>query len=245
MPIQSVTLQPPPGHLVQRCGACGAEHRISLNRGAQKARTGPVPLQVGDTLVVAVDGGAPVTIRFAAGDFADFERVTAAQLAAKVGAALPGVDAMDDRGGLLIESQATGSESSVQIVGGTARVALGFAIDEPAHSGHVRPVLGVSVKAAHRDPNVVALRRCSDCGAIECLVRTFEAAVDELAGTHFQEHRRVVNSLAAHCKASGWSHPDLAEHHAAERAVPSAVVPAGQPLDLAGLVRAPAAGALP
>jgi len=71
-----------------------------------------------------------------------------------------------------------------------------------------------------RNPNVLALRRCNDCAANECLMRTFEAAAPELDGTHFKEHRRIVNTLAEHCKACGCSHPDLAAHHAAEAARP-------------------------
>lgn len=245
MPIKSILLFPRPGHVIQVCGACGAEHRISLNRGAQKARTGPIALQIGATLELRVDGGAPATVRLDAGDFVDFTRVTAAQLAAKLNAELPGIEALDDRGGLLIESRSHGEQSSVQVVGGTACSALGFTADEPAHPGHARPVLGVSVDAARvRDPNVMALRRCSDCGASECLVRTFAAAAAELEGSHFQEHRQVVNTLVEHCKANGWSHPELAEVHAAETIVPAAIYAPtlDRPLELANLVRLPHTG---
>ena len=47
--------------------------------------------------------------------------VTAAQLAAKLHAVLPGVQAIDDAGGLLIESATTGDASRIEILGGTAR----------------------------------------------------------------------------------------------------------------------------
>jgi hypothetical protein len=221
MPIKRMTTNPAPGHLVHVCAACGAEHRISLDRGAQKARTGPVALQVGDTLTVRVDASAPVTVTFAAGDFPDFRRVTAAELAAKLHQALPSAIASDDAGGLLVESATTGLESRIEIVGGSARAALGFATDGRIDPCVSRPVLGISLGPEPiQDPNVLALRQCNDCGANECLVRTFDAAPPALAGTHFHEHRRAVNALAEHCKARGWSHPEVAAHHAAETARP-------------------------
>lgn len=222
MPIQRMTTTPLPGHIVHVCAVCGAEHRISLDRGAQKARTGPVALRVGDTLMVRVDTRPPETVTFAAGDFPDFARVTAAELAAKLHRALPGVLASDDADGLLLESATTGPDSRLEITGGSARTALGFPTDGRVDPCLGRPVLGISLGSEQmHDPSVLALRRCNDCGANECLVRTFDAAPPELDGTHFKEHRRAVNALAEHCKASGWSHPDVAVHHAAETARPA------------------------
>jgi hypothetical protein len=223
MPIKSISRVTDPGHLVQVCAGCGAEHRISLDRGAQKARTGPVALQVGDTLVVRVDAHPPETVTFAGGDFPDFSRITAAELAAKLHRVLPGVSASDDAGGLLIESATTGPESRLQIVGGSARGALGFATEDGiADPCTGRPVLGVSFGPGQmQDPSILALRRCNDCGANECLIRTLDATAPELDGTHFKEHRRAVNTLAEHCKARGWSHPDVTVHHAAETTRPA------------------------
>jgi hypothetical protein len=221
MPVKSISRSPDPGHLIQVCAGCGAGHRISLDRGAQKAKTGPVVLQVGDTLEVRVDARPPKTVTFAAGDFPDFARVTAAQLAAKLPHALPGVIASDDAGGLLLESATTGPESRVEITGGSARAALGFPTNGAVDPCPGRPILGISFgPESMQDPNVLALRRCNDCGSNECLVRTFDATTPELDGTHFKEHRKAVNTLAEHCKARGWSHPDVAAHHAAEVARP-------------------------
>jgi hypothetical protein len=82
-------------------------------------------------------------------------------------------------------------------------------------------VLGVSGGADDvHDPNIIALRRCPDCGAAECLVRTFDASPAAFDGTPFAAHRRAVNTLAEHCKKRGWSHPHVAQHHAAETAAP-------------------------
>lgn len=216
MPLKSISRSPDPGHLIQVCAGCGAEHRISLDRGAQKARTGPVTLQVGSTLEVRVDARAPQTIVFTTGDFADIAHATAAELATKIQRALPGVIASDDAGGLLLESTSTGADSRIEITGGTARAALGFThgVADPCPG---RPVLGVSFGLGSvNDPNILALRRCNDCGANECLVRTLDATAPELDGTYFREHRKAVNSFAEHCRARGWSHPDLAAHYAEE-----------------------------
>lgn len=221
MPIKSIAMTPAPGSMVHVCAACGAEHTVSFNRGAQKTKTGPFVLHPGDTLIVRVDGGTPATATFAAGSFPDFTQVSAAQLAAMLNADLTGVQALDDAGGVLIESVSVGAESCVQVVDGTARAALGFPTNGWADPCHSRPVLGISVGGGQMvDKDVMALRRCNDCGANECLVRTFDAAPSHLDGTHLKAHRKAVNSLAEHCKARGWSHPDVAAQHATESVLP-------------------------
>jgi hypothetical protein len=123
MPIKSLSAIPSPGHMIQVCAACGAEHTISFDRGAQKAKTGPTALQVGDTLTLRVDAGPPISVTFASGDFPDFARVTAAQLTAKINAEIPGARASDDGGGLLLESRTHGEGSRLEVVDGTARIA--------------------------------------------------------------------------------------------------------------------------
>ena len=223
MPIKSMTTTPAHGFLIQVCAVCGAEHKISFGRGGLKTKTGPFTLSPGDTLVVAIDG-TPTTVTFRAGDFPDFSAVTSAQLAAKLSAALTGAAASDDSGGTLIESASTSPSSCVEVTGGSARAALGFPTDGRKDPGCGRPVLGVSGGSgadAIKDKNVMALRRCNNCGANECLVRTFDSAPSELDGTFFNEHRRSVNALAEHFKGHGWSHPDVAHEHAAEQHRPA------------------------
>jgi hypothetical protein len=223
MPIKSMTTTPAPGHMVHVCAACGAEHTISFNRGAQKSRTGPFALRPGDTLVVKVDALPPVTATFTAGDFSNIGKVIAAELVAKLNASLTGARASDDFGGLLIESATTGPESRIEIAGGTARASLGFVTDGRIDPCLSRPVLGISFGAGQdqmKDVNVLALRRCNDCGSNECLIRTFDTAAPELDGTFFKEHRKTVNALAEHCKSRGWSHPDVAADHAKETTRP-------------------------
>jgi hypothetical protein len=223
MPIKSMTTTPAPGSLVQLCAVCGAEHTISFNRGGQKTKKGPFSLAVGDTLEVKVDTAAPATVTFSAGSFPDFSAVTSAQLAAKLAASLTGITASDDSGGVLIESVSTGPNSRIELTGGSARAALGFPIDGRLDPCPTRPVLGVSLGSGSgqmKDKNLLALRRCSDCGSNECLVRTLDVAPPELDGTFFNEHRKSVNALAEHFKGQGWSHPDVAADHAAEAGPP-------------------------
>lgn len=215
MPIKRMTA----ARMHQVCAVCGAGHTITFDRGAQKTKTGPFVLSVGDTLVIKVDGGPPATVTFVAGDFPDVGDVTAGQLAAKLNAALMGITASDDAGGVLIESASTGSGSRIEIVDGTARAALGFPTDGRLDPCRSRPVLGIRL-GSMKDKNVIALRRCNDCGSNECLVRTYDAAPPELDGSFFKEHRKSVNALAEHFKGRGWSHPDVAADHAVERTLP-------------------------
>jgi hypothetical protein len=226
MPIKSITLTPEPGCLIHSCAGCGAVHRISFNRGAQKTKTGPFTLRAGDTLVLRVDAMESRTASFAAKDFPDLANISAAQLASSLNTQLPGVQALDDAGGVLIESASTGDGSRIEVVDGTARAALGFPTDGRVDPCHSRPVLGISVDTGGLvDKNIMALRRCNDCGANECLVRTFDELPPHLDGTHFKAHRKAVNALTEHCKSCGWSHADVAQEHAAETVQPLDMTP--------------------
>jgi hypothetical protein len=213
MPIHAL-IDDDHGMLVQRCAHCGARHAIAMNRASHKARTGPVPLREGDTLTVRVDAGAPVTVTFGAGDFPDFTQVTAAQLAHVLGARVEGLRARDDAGGLLLETATAGDASELHIVGGTACAALGLLPGAAAR----RPELGIRL-GDHAEPNALALRRCADCGARECLIRTDDELDPCHGATLFARHRDAVNALAGHAQHQGWTHPELRQAH---RAAPHA-----------------------
>jgi hypothetical protein len=216
MPIKHLAADAAGGSLVQTCAGCGAEHTISLNRGGHKSKTGPFALRVGDTLVVRIDDAAPQTVTVPEAAWPNLAAVTSAQLVAHLRAQLPGARVSDDAGGVLIESATTGEHSRVAVIGGTACAALGFELHLGSEPACGRPVLGVHADAAFHDANVIVLRRCNDCGATECLVRTFDAAPRAHEGTHFHEHRRAVNARAQYARAQGWSHPALAARHASE-----------------------------
>jgi 7-cyano-7-deazaguanine synthase in queuosine biosynthesis len=118
----------------------------------------------------------------------------------------------------LIASQITGPTSRVDVTGGSARSALGFAID-----GHVDPfagrsVLGVSAGGL-RNKDLLVFRRCG-CGANELALRTWDSAPSGLLGVALFEQRSAVNALAQHFKTQGWIHTDVRSEVDAETGVP-------------------------
>jgi hypothetical protein len=220
MPIKHLVADATGGTLVQTCANCGSEHTVSLNRGGLKSKTGPYSLTADVTLVVRIDRAAPQTITIPSSAFSTPTAVTAAELAQYIREQLPTARVSDDAGGVLLESATTGEKSHVEVVSGSACALLGFHVSGGDVLECGRPVLGVQIDDTVRDPNVIALRRCCDSGANECLVRTFDTTPIEHHNTRFHKHRCMVNALAQHARAQGWSHPALAAHHAAEAHVP-------------------------
>jgi hypothetical protein len=214
MPIERLM----PALLVQVCGECGANHSISLRRGAQKTKAGPFVLEEGTTLDLSIDDGGPIRVTFRRSDVRQLDRVTPDELAAMLTAADPALEAREDFGGCLIESRSEGPGSRLRIVGGSACEALGLSITpDEDHEGRP-PRLGHAAGGS-REPNVIVLRRCP-CGSHEVVLRTFDRAPPQVAGSFFDRHRRAANTLAEQLKRSGQSHPALAEHHANESGVP-------------------------
>jgi hypothetical protein len=68
--------------------------------------------------------------------------------------------------------------------------------------------------------DTIDLPHCPECGAKECLVRTWDRAPAELADSFFAQHRRVVNALAQHLLVEGFAVPDALAMHAVALAVP-------------------------
>ncbi len=227
MPIKTIDLTTAPGLLVQTCAKCGADHRISLDRGGVDTKRDPFNLPEGSTLEVRVDSEAtPQTVTFAAGAFPDFAAVTAAQLRDKFNASLVGAAAslnLSGRG-VTIESDATGETSRVDITGGSARAALGFPTNDIADPCPCRPHLGSEVGPGLKNLDIILLRRCP-CRANEMLVRTWDVCDPKYAGSHFYEHRRAVNALAVHFKSHGWLDSACIAEFAAETGSPSDVAP--------------------
>lgn len=79
------------------------------------------------TLLVAVDGGGALTATFNTADFVDISNATAAEVAAVITTDITGASAADVSGSVVITSATTGTTSSIQVTGGTANPALGFA----------------------------------------------------------------------------------------------------------------------
>ena len=81
----------------------------------------------GQTLTVEVDAGAPQVVTFNTADFSNILLATAAEIAAVITTDLTGASAADVGGFPVITSATTGPLSSIQVTGGTANPALGFA----------------------------------------------------------------------------------------------------------------------
>jgi hypothetical protein len=215
MPIQRVDSTT----IEQICAGCGAVHAIPIRQASIKARRGPYSLSPGDTLELEIDG-KPETITFTARELTaeGMTLATAAATAAAAQLATASVDA--DRDALRLTSRSAGlGVSSIRVTGGTAKDKLG--LDGREH----RPIsLGVtksSGDAQRTAPDTIDLPHCPECGAKECLVRTWDRAPDELADSFFAQHRRAVNALAQHLLIEGFAVPEaLAMQTAANTAPP-------------------------
>jgi hypothetical protein len=214
MPIQridSTTIE-------QLCAGCGAMHAIPIKQASIKARRGPYGLSPGDTLVLEIDG-KPETITFTAREIAA-ESMTLATVAATTAAAQLATATVDaDRDALRIISRSTEfGASSIRVTGGTAKDKLG--LDDREH----RPItLGVtkgSGAAQRTAADTIDLPHCPECGAKECLVRTWDESPADLADSFFAQHRRAVNALAQHLLVEGFAVPEALAMHAAANAAP-------------------------
>ena len=216
MPIREASTR----SLTQVCAGCGAVHTIPLRHGAAKARKGPYALTPGDTLEVRVDQDAEVqVVRLAGAQFIPGRPVPAEDVAAWLDRALDGAHADVDHDAVRIVSDSTDlAAGTIQVTGGSARAALGF--DGRAY-GPLR--LGVT-KGMGPDkrtaPDTIDLPHCPECGAKECLVRTWDVMPASASNTFVAQHRRVVNSLAELLKGEGYADPDAKPIHDAETSRP-------------------------
>lgn len=212
MPLKQIDITTTPGFVTQTCAVCGMERRISLNRGGIDTKPGPFNVPEASTLELKIDGQTQhQTIALEADDFPDFTAVTAQQLRDKLIADLDGATAVlnvNDTA-VTIESDSVGEASRVEVVGGSARAALGIPV-AAVDPNPGRPHLGHELTATLTNPNIICLRRCP-CGANEMLVRTWDVCNAKFAGSHFYEHRRAANALANYFKTQGWIEEACAE----------------------------------
>jgi hypothetical protein len=202
----------------QVCAGCGAVHTLPLGHAFLKARKGPYAIAAGDTLELQIDGQKS-TITFSGASFASGELIPVAEVAAVARDQMTGATVDLDGDALRITSRARGmGASSIRVTGGTAMETLGF--DDRLH----RPVcLGVTKGAGSFQQTAVdtiALPHCPECGARECLVRTWDKCPPGYEETFFAQHRRAVNALAEYLKAETCSDPDARARHEAERTSP-------------------------
>jgi hypothetical protein len=211
--------------LKQECIVCGAVHTIALKQGMAKAKKGPYALANGDTLEVKVDGqSGPQVVPFATADFANIGAASAAEVAAKIASRVTGAIVDVDGDAVRIVSASTArATSSIEVSGGSARDKLGFT---PSRKGP--RVLGVTIGAGASKmtaPDTIELPTCPDCGSKENLIRTWDVVPAEHGDSLHAAHRRHVNSLAQHLRATGYSEPDAKVKHDAETTGPPDVLP--------------------
>ena len=199
----------------QECAACGAIHTIPLKQGCSKSKKEPYVLADGDTLEVKVDGGTSQVVSFVTGDFASIGAAQAAEVVATLNAALVGASAEADSGAVRLASASTQADSTaVEVVGGTAREKLGF--DGRRYGPRLLGVTKGTGAQKQTAVDTIDLPHCPECGAKECLVRTWDTAPAELSETPHAKHRKSVNALAQHLKGQGYSEPDAKAKHDAE-----------------------------
>lgn len=216
MPIREASTR----SLTQVCAACAAIHTIPLRRGVAKARKGPYALTPADTLEVRVGQEAKVQrVSFAEAPLAGRGPVQAEEVAAWIGRALTGATADVDGGAVRLVSESTDLAAGIiQVTGGSARAALGF---DTRPCGPLR--LGVT-KGQGADqriaPDTIDLPHCPECGAKECLVRTWDVMPAHAAASFGAQHRRVVNAVATFLLTEGYADPEARAIHDAETSRP-------------------------
>ncbi len=107
----------------------------------------------GQTLTVAIDGGGVQTIAFLTAEFVDIANATAEEVAAVIAAKITGAQVSVTGAGkrVTITSDTRGTDSGVNITGGTANAALQFTTGNVAGTGNVGNIEAVElseVKAA-------------------------------------------------------------------------------------------------
>src|SRR5690606_9992105 len=74
-------------------------------------------------------------------------------------------------------------------------------------------------------PDTIDLPHCPECGAKECLVRTWDQSPAELADSFFVQHRRAVNALAQHLLVEGFAAREILAMQAAANTAPPDIDP--------------------
>ncbi len=153
------------------------------------------------TLVVVVDGGSPQTVTFLTADFVAIATAKAAEVAAKISSSLTGARAYDYAGQVRIESLTTGVSSSIEVTGGSANAALGFAEDDPTigTSGDATPGNDIESDSDFRLRREQLLR-ASGAATVEAIRAAVRALDDVLQALVFENTTDAtdVNGLPPH-----------------------------------------------
>jgi len=126
----------------------GADEQATFNGSAAQipaGGTGPFALADGQTLTLRFDGGVEQTVIFSSGEFADIGTATSSELAAVINAQIADGKATAEEGLLALVSNTEGTSSQVEVTGGTANAALGFAPGAVFGGGNVADLSAVTV----------------------------------------------------------------------------------------------------
>jgi len=107
--------------------------------------TEPFALADSETLLVDIDGAGAQTITFLTAEFVSIGAATAAEVAAVINAKISGASASVSAGAVVITSDTQGTDSSVEITGGTAAAALAFPGGVASGTGNVANINAVTV----------------------------------------------------------------------------------------------------
>lgn len=170
-----------------------------------------------DTLTVSIDGGAVQTITFTTAMFVDIDAATAEEVAAAINGQLAGARATVTSGGtkVTITSDKKGTDSGVNVTGGTANAALAFTTGNTAGTGDVADIDAVTAAEVASRINadttgctaVVeagAVRITSDTtgGASSVQVKASSTADDEL-GFDNATHEGIASGAVATLTVDG------------------------------------------
>lgn len=204
----------------QECLTCGGVHTIPLRHGYSKSRREPYALVDGDTIELKVDGAAsPQIVAFSAADFTNIAVALAAEVIAKINAAIVGATASVDESAVrIVSASSLPGVTSIEITGGSARAKLGF--DGRRYGALVLGTTKGSGTSKLTAVNTIDLPHCPGCGSKECLIRTWDETPFAATGDLHATHRGVVNALAQHLLQIGHSDPDAKAAHNAETRQP-------------------------
>lgn len=170
-------------------------------------------LSNGQTLTVSIDGGAVQTIAFLTGEFVAIGAATAEEVAAVINAKIVGAHATVTGGGttVTITSDKRGTDSGVNVTGGTANGALGFTTGNTAGTGDVADIDAVTFSEAKAliEADVAGCTVTSAGGALRISSNTTGSGSSVLVGASSTADDEFGFDNATHSGSDGASQPTL------------------------------------
>lgn len=216
--------------MVWKC-MCGHTSTYNFNYGGVNTKNAPFALNNGDTLSYRIDNNAGndgyvENITFSVSDFPNMQNITSAQLSAALSSKLVYANAFVDNGNVLVQSKTSGVHSSVEVIDGMARAALGYDLrggDGIEHYCCARLFMGYKMYEGNNNEDAILLRACPACTMTTTLVRNHVDYSNQMPHAATL-HRRAVNSLAIYMIKNGWVDYDLVDYYANENYAPTEIL---------------------